>query len=105
TGTLGTLLTAAATGTRVGRIRVHATVTTTAGMVRIFLSTDGGTNKRLIGELVVTAITVGASTAAFEGFIYFAEPGLILKDANCIVYASTHNGETFNVLAEDAADF
>ena len=37
TGTLATLITGAASGTRVDDIKFQYTVTTTAGMIRIFL--------------------------------------------------------------------
>ena len=49
TGTLGTLITAPAAGTRVDDIQITAAGTTTAGVVRMFLY--DGTNTRLIMEV------------------------------------------------------
>lgn len=98
TGTLGTVLAGGTNGTLVQRVRVKATVTTTGGMVRIFLSTDSGASKRLIAELDVDAITPSATLKTWEEEWVPADP-LILKDATHILYASTHNAETFNVFA------
>jgi hypothetical protein len=97
TGTLGTLHTAGANGSRVELVRVKAAVTTTAGMVRLFVSTDGGTTKRLIAELVVTAVTVGASTPSFEGEWVPTRP--LVLPAAAVLYASTHNAEAINCFA------
>lgn len=96
TGTLGSVLTAGASGSRIDRVRITATVTTTAGMVRLYV--DDGTNVRLIREVVVSAITVAAATAGFTAEIEF-DGGLLLPDSNHILKASTHNAETFNVFA------
>lgn len=91
---------AAGVGQRVNRITVNGTGTTTAGMIRFFLSLDSGTTKRLICEKVVTAITVGASTAAFRTEVPELV-GLILPGGGAAeLYASTEKGETFNIIVE-----
>ncbi len=102
TGTLVTLLTAGANGARVERITIEAAVTTTAGMVRFFVSVDGGTTKRLWREVPVTAITPSATVAAFTSSINTAlyTLPLLLLPASAILYASTHNAEAMNVFAE-----
>ncbi len=98
TGTLATILTGGANGTRVHKITIHATVTTTAGMVRLFI--DDLTNKRLWKEIVVTAITVAASTAAFDYVIeLYGEAALHLPNGY-ILKAGTEKGEAINVIAE-----
>lgn len=103
TGTLGTACTGGTNGTRISRITIKATVTTTAGMVRLFIS--DGTNTRLWKEVPVSAITVGASTAAFEAILSSpdGEPLLVLPSTYTLK-AATHNAETFDVIAQ-AADF
>ena len=58
TGTITALLTGAAAGTKVTSITAQAAVTTTAGMVRIFVSTDSGSTWRLFDELAIAAATV-----------------------------------------------
>lgn len=106
TGTLVTVSTgpsasaAAGVGQRINRISVNATGTTTAGMIRFFLSLDNGTTNRLIAEKVVTAITVGASTAAFRTEVPELV-GLILPGGGqALLRASTEKAETFNVIVE-----
>lgn len=96
TGTLGTLVTGGADGTRIDRIRMVAAGTTTAGVIRIFL--DDGSNVRLIHEQLVTAITPGTTQQVWSGEWSPAEP-IVLPDANWIVKVSTHNAETFNVFS------
>ena len=97
TGTLVTLLTGAAAGTKVFEIAAQATVTTTAGMVRIFLSLDSGTTKRLIDEMSIAAATVSASVKGTR--IATTYSNLVLPDASAVLYASTHNAEAINVAA------
>jgi hypothetical protein len=110
TGTIAQIAVGRGPGTRVERVRVHAAVTTTLGMVRIFKKASGlarnadGTfasytspTWRLIAEVAVSAITVGASTAAFDGE-WTPTDGHMLADGEQLG-ASTHNAETFNVEA------
>lgn len=99
TGTTAAVLTGVAAGTRVERVIVQATGTTTAGWVRLFLSTDGGTTKRLLREVAITAATPSTTVAAFNTEIDFSGSGLVLPDASAQLIASTHNAETFNVIA------
>lgn len=97
TGTIATIATGAATGTKIEEVDIKATVTTTAGMVRLFLSLDGGTTWRLWDEILVAAVTVGASTQSFRQANTYAN--LVLRDASAKLGAATHNAETFNVVA------
>ena len=46
-GTIGTLVTAGASGSRFDQMIIKATVATTAGTIRIFRSNDAGVTKRL----------------------------------------------------------
>lgn len=94
TGTLGTLYTGDTTGTVVARFRIVAPGSaTTAGMIRFFL--DDGTNKRLIYERRVTAITPSATVKCYEDEFEVSDLGL--KDATWSLKVATHNAETFNV--------
>jgi hypothetical protein len=98
-GTLGTLVTGAGNGTRVEKITITATGTTTAGMVRLFIS--DGSNTRAVGEVPVTAITPSASLAAFSAELVRTD-GLpyILVPLSWTLKAGTHNGEEFDLVAE-----
>lgn len=96
TGTLATIMTAGASGSRLDKVVIQATGTTTSGVVRLYI--HDGTNARLLQEVLVSAITPSATVAAFTSSINFdyAEPlpiGYSLR-------ASTHNAETFNVFAK-----
>lgn len=113
TGTIATLLTARAPGTRVERVNIKATGTTTAGIVRIFKRDNGLTFNadgsvasysagtwRLIGEVAVTAITPSGTVTSFEGS-FAPTNGLNLGPFEQLG-VSTHNAETFNAWAQGA---
>ena len=55
TGTIATIFTAGSSGSRIEMVEIQATVTTTAGMVRLFI--HDGTNARLLREQPITANT------------------------------------------------
>lgn len=100
TGTLATIFTAGASGSRIEDVTVTATATTTAGMVRLFL--HDGTNARLLREVPVQAIIPSATVAAFTASLF--NLGIILQ-SGWSLRASTHNAETFNVCVTRAGDF
>ena len=91
-----TVVTGDVAGTRVDLVRVVATVTTTAGMIRLFLW--DGTNARLWKEISVTAITPSATVEAFSAEFVPTEP-LWLPDETWQLRASSENAEAINVLA------
>lgn len=97
TGTIATLLTGRAPGTRVERVMAKAAVTTTAGMLRIYLKLASGDTWRLLAEIAVTAVTPSASVAAWSGE-WAPTNGLSLGDGH-MLGVSTHNAEAFNVVA------
>lgn len=101
TGTLGTVITGATTGTLVRTVTVKGTVTTTRGMIRLFVN-DGGSNTVLIAEIEVPPVSTSSGIDhSFSETIdldFYLANGYILK-------ASTNNGsETFQVIA-DAVDW
>lgn len=83
-------------------IKVIASGTTTAGVVRVFYA-DDGTNYDLLAEILVTAITPSASVASFgntsqsEGL--WTPPGgkPMNLTASSKLKFSTHNTENFNI--------
>ena len=109
TGTLGVVYTAGTSGARIDSIIIQATATTTAGMIRFFESIDAGTTKRLVGEVAVTAATPSGTVAAFSTVLNSSVSGFMQKgyvmQASAILYASTHNAETFNIIPNIAGDF
>ena len=91
---------AAGVGERISRVIVQATGTTTAGVIRFYLSLDNGTTNRLICERLVAAITPSTSVAAFRMEVNELA-GLVLPGGNtALLRASTNNTETFNVIVE-----
>ena len=94
TGTYVNLVTAAASGTRVAEIVTQATVTTTAGMVRLFL-TDGSTT-RMFDEIAISAATVSASVKGNRVSTLYTN---LVLPSGWSIKASTHNGEAINVYA------
>jgi len=92
TGTLVTLIEGGANGVSVQDIMLHATGTTAAGFIFLYLS--NGTTNSLILEHPVTAITPSATVSAWNSFIsdfsVVLAPGWSLK-------ASTYVANTFMV--------
>ncbi|MCX6057730.1 MAG: hypothetical protein NTW69_06235 [Chloroflexi bacterium] len=98
TGTIGTVLTAGANGTRIHRINLKATVTTTAGTIRLYIYT--GAAYFLWREITNVAITVSATVPAWEYVIeLFGESALVLPTGYSL-RASTEKAENHNVVAE-----
>ncbi|MGZ3862502.1 MAG: hypothetical protein ACXVPN_02695 [Bacteroidia bacterium] len=92
TGTLGTLITAGAGGTLLGRVFIKALGNTTRGMIRFFINGNGTT--RLLKEVDVFPVTKSSVNPSFEAtfnFDFLLKEGYILK-------VSTNNAETFNVI-------
>jgi len=94
TGTIGSVLTGSANGTKINEIRIKATGTTTAGMVRLYIF-NGATNFLFL-EQAIAAVTPSASVKTEEYTLTF--DSLVLP-ATYQLRASTHNAEGFNVLA------
>ncbi|MDQ3004341.1 MAG: hypothetical protein M3R47_03015 [Chloroflexota bacterium] len=98
TGTLVSILTGATNGTRVHRITVYATVTTTGGMVRLFI--DGGGVIRLWREVAILAVTVSATVKGHVEIITLSGEDALHLPSGYILKASTHNAEAINVITE-----
>jgi hypothetical protein len=95
TGTIATVLTGVASGTKVNEVVIHATVTTTAGMVRLFL--HDGTNARLFDEIPIAAVTVSSTNPAVRHSRTYGN--LVLPSTSWSLRASTEKAEVMNVMA------
>ena len=95
-----TVVTAAASGTRIDDIYMVATGTTTAGVIRLFV--HDGTNARLLSETLVTAITPSTTVQVWSNTLL--SQGIVLKTGYSL-RASTNNTETFNIIVTRAGDF
>jgi hypothetical protein len=79
----------------VSSIVTQPTVTTTAGMIRIFISNDSGTTWFLFDEIPVAAATVSASVPAARNVRNYTD--LVLFGTTARLGASTHNAESHQV--------
>ena len=94
TGTLGTLVTAGAGApVMVQDVTITATGTTTAGVIRMFVS--DGTNHRLHSEILVTPVTPSTTIAVWSFQLF--NLGIQLEAGYSLRF-STNNAETFNVI-------
>jgi len=99
TGTLGSVCTGATNGTRVDRVTITATGTTTAGMVRLFLD-DGAGAIRFVKEVAVSALTPTATVMAFSfEWVRTDTYPVVVLPSGYILKAGTHNAESFDVVA------
>lgn len=89
-------------GKRLNRVRVTAGGTIAAGCVVFFISTDNGTTRRPLCELVQTAVTSSTTAKAYND-VAPELAGLVLKDTNHVLYATTTITQTLTVSAEGAS--
>jgi len=100
-GTIGTLIIGATNGTRVDDIYITAATSTTAGVIRLFIS-DGSALPRLWQEILVPVVNPSTSVAAWT---YSLLNQAVLLQNGWYIAAATNNAETFNVIATRAGDF
>lgn len=91
TGTIVNLITGVAAGTKVFEVVVQMQVTSTAGMVRLYLSSDAGVSWKLFDEVAIAAATGSASVKETRVATTYAN--LILPGTTYCLGASTHNAE------------
>ena len=100
TGTIVTVFSAGASGSRIDAIDLKAVGTTTAGMIRLFI--HDGTNARLLTEVPVTAITPSGTLPSWEAQLNTNTMTQVLPlvlPTGHSLRAATNNAETFNLLA------
>lgn len=100
TGTIGTVLTAGASGSRIDGVAIKAQVTTTAGAIRLFI--HNGTTAFLLTEIAVTAQTSSATSNSWEAQLNtntMSQLFPIIIPTGYSLRASTNNAESFNVMA------
>lgn len=99
-GTIATIFTAGADGSRIDSIFLKATGTVTAGMLRLFV--HNGSASSLLAEVPVQAITPAATTPSWEAQLTGNSMSNILPlilPTGYSLRASTDKAETFNILA------
>jgi hypothetical protein len=98
TGTVVVVFTAGLYGSRVHRLRIKAAVTTTAGMVRLFI--NDGAAKFLYKEIPVSAITASATVETFVWELQLANEDALILPTGYTLLAATEKAEAINVFAE-----
>jgi hypothetical protein len=98
-GTIPIVVTAGANGSKIDHIDIAAYGTTTAGVIRLFIS--DGTTIMLWKEILVSAITPSATVAVWSYSLDCSQPqnSLVLTASTYLLRASTHNAENFRVIA------
>lgn len=94
-GTLGTVLTAASSGTLIKTITINAITDTSEGMIRLFIY-DGGSITKLIEEFQIPPSKKSGTYSSYKASYnvnYNLKSGYIMK-------ASTQNAESFVVIVE-----
>lgn len=100
TGTIVTVFSAGASGSRIDAIDLKAVGTTTAGMIRLFI--HDGVNARLLTEVPVMAITPSGTLPSWEAQLNTNTMTQVLPlvlPTGYSLRAATNNAETFNVIA------
>lgn len=95
------VFTAGASGARVDTVHIHATATTTAGMIRLFCGPAADATAALIAEIPVLANTPSATNPAWSVNV---DLGLTMQ-ANYILSATTEKTETFDVSIRNGGSF
>lgn len=95
-GTVTTVWSAGANGSKVKKVKIKAQATSAAGAVRLYL--NDGTNVRPLAEFLVPALTVSTTVSPFERD-YVPYKGIHLP-TGWSLQASTHNAETFTITVE-----
>lgn len=73
TGSYSTAISVGANGSLIDYILFQATVTTAAGLIRIFYSPDAGTTWRLLAEVVTSSATVSGTVGGAQ--VVWTPPG------------------------------
>lgn len=102
-----TFASAAGIGKRITRGVIQGVTANSAGVVRFYLSNDGGTNKNLFVEKQTVAYNFSSIVPGFRTDVPELV-GLVLSGASgingplCQLYASTQigNGNTYNIIIE-----
>lgn len=100
TGTIASLITGVAAGTKIEEIVVEAQGTNASGLIRVFLTIDAGTTWRLWDEILTAAITPSGSVPAFRSSRRY--PNLVLPNANSQLGLAIVNAESWNGFAMGA---
>lgn len=83
------LVTAGANGSRLTKLSAMPRATVTASLIALYLSKDGGTTKRLINSVLMSAHTVANTTAIPVTDFGYSEDNAMILEANDRLYMTT----------------
>lgn len=90
-------------GKRITRGIIQGVSGNSAGVIKFFISPDGGTTRRLYLEKPVTSTSATPTSSSYRTeipeLIGFVFPG-ISGTSNVQLYAATHAGDTYNIVIE-----
>lgn len=96
TGTYATIVSGGTNNSLVEYCILKAATTTTAGMVRLFVS--DGSSTRMVSETTVGANTPTGTNPAWSGLVIFPLAGVVIPNGGTLI-ASTENAEAINIIA------
>jgi hypothetical protein len=96
-GSITTLISGAAGGTRILEVTAKCAATSAAAVVNIFLSVDSGTTWRIFDSIAISAITQSTTTAGFKSSILYDT--LLLADTTHRLGVTTTIAQSTNVFA------
>lgn len=97
TGTITTLVSGVAAGTRVLEIATQCSATSAAALVNIFYSSDGGITWRLFDQITISAATVSNTVKGNRNFTTYLN--LVLPNANARLGVTTTIAQATQVFA------
>ena len=96
-GSITSLMTGAAAGTRVLEVDVQCAATSAAALVNLFISLDGGSTWKLFDQITVSAATSSTTVKANRNLTTYAN--LILPNASAVLGITTTIAQSTNVIA------
>lgn len=96
-GTITTVATGAATGTRILEIVVQCAQTSSSALVNLFITTDSGSTWRLFDQISVNPAIVSGTDKAFRSSVSYSN--LVLRDSTYSIGATTTVAQNTNVIA------
>lgn len=101
TGTMGTVITGGANGTRISRITIQSLGTNTDGVIRLYIGDDAGTPVISLWKEILAPATTGSVTVLeFSSSISLTGESALVLPSGYTLRASTHIAEPYNVIAE-----
>jgi hypothetical protein len=97
TGTITSLMTGVAAGTRVLEVDVQCSATSAAALVNLFISTNSGTSWSLFDQIAVTAATVSTTVKGNRNTATYTN--LILPSASAQLGVTTTIAQATQVFA------